>query len=153
MTIEYIIGNLVNTPHRLIVHGCNAQGVMNSGVAKAIRTKYPEAYEAYYNRYKNKGLKLGEVIFSFSNNKLIANGITQEYYGRDGKQYISYRAINTIMETINDFASETGCSHIAMPLIGAGLGGGSWRTISSIIEAKCENVVPVVYTLDNKIPD
>lgn len=153
MDIEYVTGNLLDTPHRLILHGCNARGVMGSGVAKAIRNNYPEAYDRYFDRHLSKGLRLGEVIFAPSRDKLIANGITQENYGRDGKQYVSYRAINNVMETVNDFASEINCSHVAMPLIGAGLGGGSWRTIAGIIEIKCQNVIPVIYILDGKIPD
>ncbi|KKN21826.1 hypothetical protein LCGC14_0921300, partial [marine sediment metagenome] len=34
----------------------------------------------------------------------------------------------------------------------AGLGGGSWKKISSIIEDKFAIVIPIVYTLDDKIP-
>lgn len=33
--IQYKTGNLLDTPDSYIVHGCNAQGVMGSGVAKA----------------------------------------------------------------------------------------------------------------------
>ena len=37
--------------------------------------------------------------------------------------------------------------HIAMPLIGAGLGGGDWNVISEIIEEESLKFQPVVYEL------
>jgi O-acetyl-ADP-ribose deacetylase (regulator of RNase III) len=38
---EVVFGNIVDLSRGFIVHGCNAQGAMNFGVAKAIRDKYP----------------------------------------------------------------------------------------------------------------
>lgn len=39
--IEYRKGNLLDITSGVIVHGCNMRGVMGSGVALAIRNKYP----------------------------------------------------------------------------------------------------------------
>jgi O-acetyl-ADP-ribose deacetylase (regulator of RNase III) len=39
-------------------------------------------------------------------------------------------------------------SEIAMPRIGAGLGGGNWNVIEAIIESELTHVKPYVYTLD-----
>ena len=36
--------------HGLIVHGCNALGVMGSGFAKLVRDKCSVAYQAYMNK-------------------------------------------------------------------------------------------------------
>ena len=45
--IEYKNGDLLNVTEGIILHGCNGQGVMGAGVAKAIKMKYPEAFTAY----------------------------------------------------------------------------------------------------------
>ena len=153
MIITYVIGDLLESPYRLILHGCNAQGVMGSGIAKQIRKKYPQAFEEYYAAYEKDMLWLGDVIFADCEDKIIANGITQQYYGRGGKCFVSYEAINNVMEDTYDYALKHGLEYVAMPLIGAGLGGGSWKKISSIIEDRFTNVIPVVYTLDDNIPD
>ena len=153
MDIEYITGNLLDTPHKIILHGCNGQGAMRSGVAKAIRNKYPNAYLVYRAAYANVGLTLGSIFVADCDDKSIVNGITQKYYGRDGKRYVDYDAINTVSESTNLLAADMGETHVAMPLIGAGLGGGSWKKISEIIEAQCVDVTPVVYTLDGLIPE
>ncbi len=152
MIITYVIGDLLESPYRLILHGCNAQGVMGSGIAKQIRKKYPQAFEEYYAAYEKDMLWLGDVIFADCEDKIIANGITQQYYGRGGKCFVSYEAINNVMEDTYDYALKHGLEYVAMPLIGAGLGGGSWKKISSIIEDKFTIVIPIVYTLDDKIP-
>ena len=152
MKIHYVTGDLFETECPIILHGCNARGRMGSGVAKIIREKFPKAYEEYRNRFENHGLVLGEVIFANCDGKIIANGITQSRYGQDGKRYVSYKAINTVVEAVNEYARMNECLQVAMPLIGAGLGGGSWTTISEIIEKRCVDVAPVVYTLDGIIP-
>lgn len=162
MIITYITGDLLESPHRLILHGCNAQGVMGSGVAKAIRAKYPIAYKTYRKKYEDDGLVLGEVIYAPIyaawpaanpfDNSWIANGISQEYYGRTGGPFVDYKAINSIMTNVNSFAHDYGIDEVAMPLIGAGLGGGSWKIISNEIEKCFTMVQPIVYTLDGIIP-
>ena len=152
MDIIYETGDLFETPHLLIVHGCNAQGVMGSGVAKIIKEKFPSAYDAYKTKFIAEGLKLGEVIFAPSEGKIIANAITQEFYGRDGKCYVSYESINTAMELVNSYALKHNITHVAMPLIGAGYGGGSWKVISNIIQEELADTTPVVYILDGVIP-
>lgn len=152
MEIIYLIGDLLESPHRLILHGCNAQGVMGSGIAKQIRKKFPQAFETYCAAHEKEMLWLGDVIFVDCGSKIIANGITQQYYGRSGERFVNYEAINNVMEETHDYALKHGIEYVAMPLIGAGLGGGSWEKISSIIEDKFTDVIPVVYTLDDRIP-
>lgn len=152
MEIIYLIGDLLESPYRLILHGCNAQGVMGSGIAKQIRKKFPQAFDEYHTAYEKEMLWLGDVIFADCGSKIIANGITQQYYGRSGNCFIDYEAINNVMEDTHDYALKHGLEHVAMPLIGAGLGGGSWKKISSIIEDKFTIVIPVVYTLDGNRP-
>ncbi len=144
--IVYKRGCLTNASEYIIAHGCNAMGVFNSGVAKSIRQKWPGSYKSYIDHYKSRGkLYPGQVIWAESKGKLIANCITQYYYGRDGKQYVEYDAIRECLRAINKFeCKELG---LAMPLIGAGLGGGDWEIISKIICEEITNVNPVVYIL------
>lgn len=153
MKIVYIHGNLLETPYEVILHGCNAQGVQNSGVARGIREKFNNAYLIYRKEYLKNGLTLGDIIIAPDKDKIIIHGITQKFYGRDKKCYVDYEAINKVMESVNKFAKDNGFTQVAMPLIGAGLGGGSWRRIANIIENAFTDVTPVVYTLDGVIPN
>lgn len=157
MQIEYVKGDLFSTNIKTIVHGCNAQGVMGSGVAKIIKERYPKAYQRYRNEYEQfHRLQLGHVIpvpcgdriNDPHNYKIIVNAITQDFYGRDGSRYVSYDAVAECMSTINKFFEVYGIDEVAMPQIGAGLGGGDWNVLSAIIESELKNVRPVVYILE-----
>ena len=75
--IHYVTGDLLGATQKVIIQGCNAQGVMGSGVAKVIRERWPEVFETYNLHYKTFGLKLGDVIpVTTADGKIIAN------YGR-----------------------------------------------------------------------
>jgi O-acetyl-ADP-ribose deacetylase (regulator of RNase III) len=145
MPITYKKGDLLTSEETIIMHGCNSMGVMGSGVAKAIREKYPEAYSAYRKQEEIDGLKLGTYSSVITkDNKLIINAITQKYYGRDGKKYVSYDAISAVAKTLNELYENTS---IAIPKIGAGLGGGSWDVIEKILLTYGYAIDWVVYEL------
>lgn len=151
MKTIYKKGNLLNAEESIIMHGCNAQGVMGSGVAVQIRRKFPSAYHTYLWMQEVYGLYLGDIsidtaISSCDNARpvTIINAITQEFYGRDGRKYASYDAIAKAAEKVNGrFALE----RIAIPKIGAGLGGGNWQVIESILENHAPDIQWVVYEL------
>lgn len=144
--IEYVKGDLLETNIRHIIHGCNSHGVMQSGVAKVIREKYPRAYQDYNDTYNSYGLELGSIVVSVqSDGKVIHNAITQKDYGRDSSRvYVSYWAIAEAFRKINQW----GIKEIAMPKIGAGLAKGDWNVIEAIIENTLIDTKPVVYVLE-----
>lgn len=147
MKIQYRKGNLFETDILHIAHGCNAQGVMGSGVARIVRDYHFEAYRFYVEQYDEHGLKLGDVQFVPSNGKVIINAVTQHLYGKTGDRFVNYEAVANCMYTINRELRAEGATQVAMPQIGAGLGGGNWNIISQIIEDELTDVEPVVYVL------
>lgn len=136
-------GDLLAVTKGHIVHGCNAQGVMGSGVALAVKKKYPAAFENYmFHHNTPEGLILG-IAYPFAINPelTIWNAITQESFGQPFRN-VSYDAIQTCFAQINesihlDQSSVEGLDHpteVHIPMIGAGLGGGNWEIIKTIIE-------------------
>lgn len=146
MAIEYVVGDLLSCTQPVLVHGCNNQGVMGSGVARQIRAKWPHVYEVYHKFDVDHGLELGDVIPAVAEEDLIVlNAITQDGFGRDGAVYVKYDAITTCFRTINVYMQHHGFLELALPRIGAGLGGGDWKIIEEIINQTAENYTPVVY--------
>lgn len=128
-------GNLFeNVKHGYIIHGCNAQGVMGSGVAAIIRNDYPVAYQAYIAQ--NPYYILGEVIpAKVDDNLVIINAITQEYYGTD-RVHADYAAIEQAMKGLKHLV-ESGMiesKEIHFPFIGGGLAGGDPHTLLTIFD-------------------
>lgn len=142
--INYQSGNLLDVTSGLIVHGCNAQGVMGSGIALQLKQRYPGMFSQYVedvNRWSHQGtqrhLCMGKVSWYFHDDLVIASCITQKFYGKDGAKYVSYDAIDECASEIDDITSIGGLAnvdHIHLPKIGAGLGGGSWDVIAEILK-------------------
>ena len=141
---------LQNAEEQLIAHGCNAQGVMRSGVAAAVRQFWPEAFDVYERQDNMYVLAMGSVIYAEARGKIIANCITQQYYGRDNRKYVSYDAVRSCLDTLNQDMEAENIYSIAMPKIGAGLGGGDWEIIQQIIKDEFDDAV-TVFIYDPKL--
>lgn len=164
MKILYKHGSLLEASEDFIIQGCNAQGVMGSGVAKLLRDRDEEVFTQYRKTYETQGnrLHLGQVILGFSEPHFVFNAITQEFYGREPDTvYVSYDGLREAMRWINNCMAEMNRAPdivvkkeaVGMPLIGAGLAQGKWSIISQIIEEEMTDVQPVVYLQDGLIPD
>lgn len=171
MRIEYKTGDLLAGPERFIAHGCNARGVMGSGIAKQIRDEFPEVYERYRQWWldETKGvegrtLSLGLTQVINCGDKVVINCITQRDYGRvPGRLYADYGAIRRSLQYIEALAVDSKppggtqdrlglIEEVGFPLIGAGLANGSWKTISGIIEEEAKSFRPIVYLYDGVMP-
>lgn len=148
--ITYKKGNLLDSTDVVIAHGCNARGVMGSGVALAIREKYPWAFEAYRNDpFRSLGTVIPSGITTLEGSKIVLNCITQQNYGRDpNTRYVSYDAVDECMKLINAMLPAMIYNNaISMPKIGAGLGGGNWEIIEAIINYRLKDVDVTVWEL------
>lgn len=154
LKIIYKKGDLLEAPEKYILHGCNAQGKMGPVIAAMIKAKYPIAYLAYKASEQYGGMKLGRITYAGQEDgKVIINGITQEFYGRNPNiQYVDYWAMREVMQGVDwlmhNWAERMGhVVPVAMPLIGAGHGGGDWNIIEKIIEEESVHFQAVVYQL------
>jgi len=129
-----------NVKKGFILQQVNCKGVMNSGVAKVIREAYPEVYTTYKNRFGFRSIPLGEFqVIEVQPDLYVVNLFGQLTYGRTG-QHTDYRALDRALAGFSDWLfqyrlnTEDGCDSIHHPLIGAGLGGGDWNKIKTLIE-------------------
>lgn len=144
--MEITYGDILTTDAKYIGHCVNAQYAMNSGVAKAIRERYPKAYQDYMD---SPALPLGKVILSKNEPHNILHIVGQKYYGYKGGRYVSYPALRKGFNTIN---KNLAGNKIALPRIGCGLAGGEWSIVSEIIEEELKDMDVVVYYLNDEIP-
>lgn len=131
--MEIIIGDLLDSKADIIAHQVNCQGKMGSGVAKAIRNKYPEVYDEYC-KFRPKRLGKCQIVVC-KDGSLVANLYGQDKYGYDGKQYTDIKALFQCLVKLREFAKATGKKSIALPYgIGCGLGGANWDEVSNILD-------------------
>lgn len=155
MEIKNIDGNLLDTDAELILHQVNCQGKMNSGVAKAIREKWPVVYEEYIKLFSKDFfvVKLGICQpVSVTDNQKVINMFSQDNYGYDGKMYTSYDAINTCLGKVKDYCVNNGYKRIALPYkMCCCRGGANWDVIMAMIKANFEDsdITIEIWKLDN----
>ena len=145
--IKYKKGNLVdafiNNEINVLIQQCNCFCTQNSGVAKEIKTRLPEMFQADCETIKGHIGKLGSYSYAVfdSGNDLPKYGFNlygQYRYGTE-KQHTDYEAIEKGLEAIRkrlDLSSRDDKTDITigLPRLGCGLGGGSWDVVSKIIE-------------------
>ncbi len=155
MEIKNINGNLLDTDAELILHQVNCQGKMNSGVAKAIREKWPIVYEEYHKLFYKDFfvVKLGICQpVSVNDTQKVINMFSQDNYGYDGKMYTSYDAINTCLGKVKDYCVKNGYTRIALPYkMCCCRGGANWDVIMAMIKANFEgsDITIEIWKLDN----
>lgn len=130
----------------IFVHGCNAKGVMGSGVAALVKKLYPFAFEAYKKEFDDFGFDLGYVQFcnDASTSVTVCNAITQNNYGKDGKLYVDYDAVIMALEKVARHAKAHNVP-VYLPMIGGGLGGGDVKRLTAIFQAVFYNVDATLY--------
>lgn len=132
-------GDVLAVPEGIVVHGCNARGVMGAGVAAAVRKRYPAAWEAYRNAWQARGLSVGEIVAvrvsaPDAPAKFIVNAVTQRDYGSDKHRvYVDYDAVEAAFQAVRDLALEHALA-VHFPLIGCGLANGQWALVAERIE-------------------
>jgi O-acetyl-ADP-ribose deacetylase (regulator of RNase III) len=147
--VEALLDGEVN----VLIHQTNCQGVMGSGIAKQIKEKIPKAYDAYKTLQKeNQGnLILGDISHCWVEQRNKKSGYIININGQD--QYTNRNICNTNYAALGKGLIEA-CSLtekkdiVAMPKIGAGLGGGDWNVIEAIINSVFNDRDVFVYTLD-----
>lgn len=155
--IEVITGNLLDFADSgqfdIIVHGCNCFNRFGAGIAKQIRDRYPNAYDADLATISGDIKKLGNwtlarVINQPADFKVI-NAYTQyAYYGKD--DLFEYDAFNLILKKLeHEYGTK---NRFGFPLIGCGLAGGdkqriieSLENFSDAVTEKESTVTLVVY--------
>lgn len=137
----YVSKDITTVFSGVIAHGVNCQGAMGSGVARAIRDKWPLVYEVYKRSPTGK-MMLGvcHLVTIETGQLFVCNCYTQVFYGK-GCRFASPEGIEQALGAVYEWASYFDLP-VYMPKIGAGLGGLDWEI----------DVEPIVARLDAKYP-
>jgi O-acetyl-ADP-ribose deacetylase (regulator of RNase III) len=124
----------------IIIHGCNCFHTMNSGIAKQIRERYPDVYEAdkIFSKYGDAS-KLGTITYKDLGDFVVVNCYTQFRYGYDGERYVEYGAVRSCLKELKSLYEKVKKNkviekiRIGIPLIGCGKAGGDWEIVKKIV--------------------
>lgn len=130
--------DIFKAPVHAIAHQCNCYHVMGAGIAREIKDRYPEAYEADCRTEKGPR-KLGTISWSsVSDGKIIFNCYSQDNFG-SGTQ-TDYGKVRECFENVKEFINgilegfDITNYILGIPYgYGCGLAGGDWSIVSQII--------------------
>src|SRR4051812_45909346 len=132
--IKEIEISILDADTDIIVHQANCFHTMGSGIARTLREKFPECYEADVQQTKSgDSKKLGTISVAkikdpSSRIKYIFNMYSQFTFGTANRQ-THYEAFYRGLEAVRGKVANTKLT-IAFPFkIGCKLGGGSWRVV------------------------
>ncbi len=136
MPIRWVSGDLFANAYKVqaFAQGCNCQGSMGAGIATGFRDRYPEMYEQYRSlcKAKPRQFNLGDAwLWKAEGRPWVYNLGTQDKIWR---ARASYDAIETALTRMRESADEEGVDSIAIPRIGVGYGGLSWKKVRVIVE-------------------
>ena len=168
--LHYVVGDATGPigegegkPDKIIAHICNDQGGWGRGFVLALDRRWPEPRQAYREWHRQSQEEWGDAQFQLGrlrfvrveDDVVVANMIAQHGIRHSSKapRAVQYDALVTCLSYLGS------CAHgnvlnptletIHMPRIGAGLGGGDWNVIESMIQA----ILVDTYTLDVYVYD
>jgi hypothetical protein len=143
--LSYSTGSVADVTDGIILQQVNAQGIMGSGVAKALRDRYPAIWAAYPTRVKphqhDQGRQyMGDVIpVQVTEALLVYNIVGQLHYGTganprtaDGR-YTSYDALSDGLRKVNLLIAGKGAK-IHTVKLGCDRGRGEWPIVAALLE-------------------
>jgi len=149
MPISYQKGNIFESQKGLtvIAHQCNCRGSFGAGIAREVARRFPEVDRAQREWYRAGKQQLGIVqLLKTHTGLVIANLYAQDGWRRVlGRPNTDYDALGQCLATLRDGLSAQDV--LGMPKIGAGLGGGDWAVIETIIEDVFRERTVYVYVL------
>lgn len=141
--IELTRGNLLHADTEAIVNAVNCVGVMERGIALQFKKAWPDNFKAYALACKNKELTPG-VMFIYEIQKathprFIVNFPTKRHW----RNASCIEDIEAGLITLVDEIKQRNIKSIAIPPLGAGLGGLEWSIVYEKIKSAMEPLADV----------
>jgi len=128
---------------QVIVHGCNCFCTMGAGIAPLMAKAFGcDRFPMEAKQHEGNINKLGTIDAKYNQQYkfFVINAYTQYGFGKNHANGttspIDYEALTLCMRKIN---MQFKGMHIGLPKIGAGLAGGDWNRIKSIIQNELVN--------------
>ncbi|HET6536501.1 MAG TPA: macro domain-containing protein [Sphingopyxis sp.] len=141
--ITFITGDILQADAEAVVNTVNCVGVMGRGIALQFKKAFPANFRAYASACEDGEVLPGSMFVydtgSFANPRYIINFPTKRHW--KGKSRIE--DIDSGLAALVRELSQRGIKSVAVPPLGAGLGGLDWNEVRPKIVAALENIPEV----------
>lgn len=147
--IKYTETTIFNAPVQTIVNTVNCVGFMGAGLALECRLRFPEMYEDYVKRCRQKTVQIGKpYVYRGYEKSWIINFPTKNHWKFPSK-------IEWIDQGLDYFVKkyETGgITSVAFPKLGCDKGGLNWDEVRCVMEKYLNNLnIDVYICLDTEL--
>lgn len=146
--IRYTHGNLLDAQDEALVNPVNTVGVMGKGLALAFRHRFDLNHRLYVEACQAGELQVGKVLATETGQAVgprwVVNFPTKQHW----RQPSQLRWVSEGLMDLRRFIAQHRVQSIAIPALGAGLGGLAWPDVRSAIEsalAELDDVQITVY--------
>jgi O-acetyl-ADP-ribose deacetylase (regulator of RNase III) len=133
--ITYCQGDLLAADVDALVNAVNTVGVMGKGIALAFKQRFPANFQAYAAACERGEVQTGRMFVTETQALLgprwIVNFPTKQHW-RDPSRL---EWVQDGLQDLRRFLLDAGASSVALPALGAGLGGLGWPAVRAEIEA------------------
>jgi O-acetyl-ADP-ribose deacetylase (regulator of RNase III) len=133
--IEYKRGNILVEDAEALVNTVNCVGVMGRGIALQFKKAFPDNFDAYAIACKHGEVQPGRMFVfetgQLTNPRYIINFPTKRHWRGMSRLSDIEAGLEALVEEIHN----RGIRSVAIPPLGAGLGGLDWRDVRARIDA------------------
>ena len=139
--IEYIEGNIFESPAQVIVNTVNTVGVMGKGLALSFKQRYPDMFESYKTVCEKHQLTIGKLMLFYKPDHWILLFPTKENWRNPSKlEYIE----KGLLKFVQTYAQKN-INSIAFPRLGCGNGELDWNDVKPLMEKYLKNLPIDIY--------
>ena len=147
--IEYIEGDIFESPAQVIVNTVNTVGVMGKGLALSFKQRYPKMFEKYKTICEKHLLTTGKLMLFYEADHWLLLFPTKENWRNPSKlEYIE----KGLMKFVQTYA-EKNITSIAFPRLGCGNGELNWEDVRPLMERYLKKLPIDVYIYLGVNPD
>ena len=151
--IEYIEGNIFDSPAQVIVNTVNTVGVMGKGLALSFKQRYPEMFKRYRKACEKNQLTIGKLMLFYEPDHWVLLFPTKENWRNPSKlEYLE----KGLIKFANTYADKN-ITSIAFPKLGCGNGELSWDEVRPLMEKYLKPLPIDIYiylgTITNEVPE
>jgi len=132
--ITYTKGNIFYSSATAIVNPVNTIGTMGAGLAAQFKKRYPKNFQLYVEHCKKGLLKPGGIYVTSCDSTpgalFVINFATKDHWHNPSR----LEWIVSGLKSVQHFLVSEGIDSIAIPALGAGLGGLPWKDVKKAID-------------------
>lgn len=153
--IHFLSGDILHSRARALAHGVAPGDHFDSGLALALRERWPAMVKDFRHHCQVSHPKPGEVwTWAGADGRRIVNLLTQEpapgHHAKPGRATVAH--VNHALRALRQVAEKETLASLALPRLATGVGGLDWKDVRPLVERHLGDLRVPVYVYETYQP-